>query len=88
MRDSGAFSADDIRELEDLPPIGGPEGNMRLQPTYMAPLGSDPLADDAAPAAGDPADDRAARAARHLAAAHRLLTPDPPEEGGDDDPQQ
>jgi HK97 family phage portal protein len=88
MRDTGAFSADDIRELEDLPPIGGPEGNMRLQPTYMAPLGSDPLADDAAPAAGDPADDRAARAARHLAAAHRLLTPDPPEEGGDDDPQQ
>jgi HK97 family phage portal protein len=87
MRDTGAFSADDIRELEDLPPIGGPDGNMRLQPTYMAPLGSDPLAEQQAPAPDDPADDRAARAARHLAAAHRLLTPDPPEEGGDDDPQ-
>jgi HK97 family phage portal protein len=87
MRDTGAFSADDIRELEDLKPVGGREGDMRLQPTYMAPLGSDPLADQAAPAGAEP-DDRAARAARHLAAAHRLLTPDPPEEGGDDDPQQ
>ncbi|TQL21962.1 phage portal protein [Streptomyces sp. SLBN-134] len=87
LRDTGAFSADDIRELEDLKPIGGREGDMRLQPTYMAPLGSDPLADQAAPVSTEP-DDRAARAARHLAAAHRLLTPDPPEEGGDDDPQQ
>lgn len=83
MRDTGAFSADDIRDLEDLTPIGGPEGSMRLQPLYMAPLGSDPTQ----PAADAP-DGRAARAARHLAAAHRLLTPDPPEEGGDDDPQQ
>ncbi|MEU6527866.1 phage portal protein [Streptomyces sp. NPDC046928] len=88
MRDTGAFSADDIRDLEDLTPIGGREGDMRLQPTYMAPLGSDPLADQQAPAEGAPDDDRAARAARHLAAAHRLLTPTPPEEGGDDDPQQ
>lgn len=87
LRDTGAFSADDIRELEDLAPVGGPEGNMRLQPTYMAPLGSDPLAGQAAPADTEP-DDRAARAARHMAAAHRLLNPTPPEEGGDDDPQQ
>lgn len=87
MRDSGAYSANDIRDLEDLPPITGPEGDMRLQPMYMAPLGSDPLATQAAPPAADP-DDRSARAARHLAAAHRLLTPNPPEEGGDDDPQQ
>lgn len=86
MRDTGAFSADDIRDLEDLTPIGGPEGDMRLQPLYMAPLGSDPT-QPAAPAADAPTD-RAARAARHLAAAHRLLNPDPPEEGGDDDPQQ
>ncbi|MFG3154234.1 phage portal protein [Streptomyces sp. NPDC048219] len=86
MRDSGAYSANDIRDLEDLTPIDGPEGEMRLQPSYMVPLGSDPLAAQAAPAGPDP-DDRAARAARHLAAAHRLLTPDPPEEGGDDDPQ-
>ncbi|MEU7376546.1 phage portal protein [Streptomyces albidoflavus] len=86
MRDTGAFSADDIRDLEDLTPLGGREGNMRLQPMYMAPLGSDPTA--TAPAAGAEPDDRAARAARHLAAAHRLLNPPtPPEEGGDDDPQ-
>ncbi|MFH9012533.1 phage portal protein [Streptomyces sp. NPDC017943] len=90
MRDTGAFSADDIRDLEDLTPIGGREGGMRLQPTYMAPLGSDPLADQAAPAGAEP-DDRAARAARHLAAAHRLLTPEPEpprEEGRDDDQQE
>ncbi|MEV8245028.1 phage portal protein [Streptomyces rochei] len=91
MRDSGAYSANDIRDLEDLPPIEGPEGDMRLQPTYMAPLGSDPLAGQASPARPDPdddtTDDRAARAARYLAAAHRLLTPPTPEEGGDDDPQ-
>ena len=90
MRDTGAFSADDIRDLEDLTPIGGTEGNMRLQPTYMAPLGSDPLASQAAPADAGP-DDRAARAARHLAAAHRLLStePEPPrEEGGPDDQQE
>ncbi|MDH6226216.1 phage portal protein [Streptomyces sp. MJP52] len=84
MRDTGAFSADDIRELEDLKPIGGTEGNMRLQPTYMAPLGSDPLAGQAAPAGGEP-DDRAARAVQLLAAAHQLLTPTRPEEGDDDD---
>ncbi|MEU1008193.1 phage portal protein [Streptomyces sp. NPDC005890] len=87
MRDTGAFSADDIRDLEDLTPIGGREGDMRLQPLYMAPLGTDPSA-TSAPAADSATDDAAARAARHMAAAHRLLTPDPPEEGGDDDPQQ
>ncbi|MDG9717408.1 phage portal protein [Streptomyces sp. DH24] len=84
MRDSGAYSANDIRELEDLTPIEGPEGDMRLQPMYMAPLGSDPLAAQAAPAETAP-DDRAARAARHLAEAHRLLNPTRPEEGDDDD---
>ncbi|ODA69521.1 phage portal protein [Streptomyces sp. AVP053U2] len=87
LRDTGAFSADDIRELEDLKPIGGPEGDMRLQPTYMAPLGSDPLAGQSAPAETEP-DDRAARAARHLAAAHRLLTPEPVREEGPEDDQQ
>jgi HK97 family phage portal protein len=46
MRDIGAFSANDIRALEDLPPIAGPEGDAYLQPTYMAPLGSDPLDTD------------------------------------------
>ncbi|MFJ1964892.1 phage portal protein [Streptomyces massasporeus] len=90
MRDSGAYSANDIRDLEDLTPIEGPEGDMRLQPMYMAPLGSDPLAAQAAPADPGP-DDRSARAARHLAAAHRLLTPEPEsdrEEGGDDEQQE
>jgi HK97 family phage portal protein len=37
MRDSGAYSANDILALEDMPPISGPEGDMRLQPLYMAP---------------------------------------------------
>ncbi|MET9304984.1 phage portal protein [Streptomyces cellulosae] len=90
MRDTGVMSANDIRDLEDLPPITGPEGDMKLQPTYMAPLGSDPLADKAPPAGGEP-DDRAARAARHLAAAHALLNPEPQpprEEGADDDQQE
>jgi HK97 family phage portal protein len=90
MRDSGAYSANDIRDLEDLTPIEGPEGDMRLQPMYMAPLGSDPLAQQAAPSDPGP-DDRAARAARHLAAAHRLLNPEPEpprEEGRDDDQQE
>ena len=44
MRDVGAFSANDIRELEDLTPIG-PAGDMYLQPTYMGPLGTDPTDD-------------------------------------------
>ncbi|SED26890.1 phage portal protein, HK97 family [Streptomyces sp. 2231.1] len=87
MRDTGAFSADDIRDLEDLTPIGGTEGGMHLQPLYMAPLGTDPTT-PTAPAADSAPDDRAARAAQHLAAAHRLLTPEPPQEGGDDARQE
>ncbi|MFI6103169.1 phage portal protein [Streptomyces sp. NPDC051310] len=50
MRDIGAFSANDIRALEDMPPIPGEEGDAYLQPTYMAPLGSDPLDNDPPPA--------------------------------------
>ncbi|GGZ53210.1 phage portal protein [Streptomyces rubiginosohelvolus] len=76
MRDTGVMSANDIRELEDLPPIPGPEGDVYLQPTFMAPLGSNPLADAATPAA--------VQAARHLAEAHRLLTPPTADSGGDD----
>ncbi|MEU9789103.1 phage portal protein [Streptomyces sparsogenes] len=86
MRDTGAFSADDIRDLEDLTPIGGLEGTMHLQPLYMAPLGTDPTVKTAAPAASP---DAAARAAEHLAEAHRLLTlKDSPQKGGDDEPQE
>ncbi|WP_420034696.1 phage portal protein [Streptomyces sp. cg28] len=86
MRDTGVYSANDIRELEELSPITGPEGDMRLQATYMAPLGSNPLADHGAPPDGG--QDRAARAAEHLAAAHRLLQPDDTKEGADDAPEQ
>lgn len=39
MREVGAFSANDIRELEDLPPVEG--GDSHLQPLNMAPLGSE-----------------------------------------------
>lgn len=57
MRDIGAFSANDIRQLEDLPPIDGPEGDAYLQPTYMAPLGSDPLDTDNPSPGGDEDED-------------------------------
>ncbi len=39
MREIGAFSANDILELEDRPPVEG--GDSRLQPLNMAPLGSE-----------------------------------------------
>ena len=81
MRDSGAYSANDIRDLEDLTPIPGPEGDMRLQPLYMAPLGYDPSVK--APADLPPVADRAARAADHLAKAADLMT-GPGDEGGSD----
>ena len=45
MREVGAFSANDIRELEDMPAIDG--GDTYLQPLNMAPLGSEGV--DAAP---------------------------------------
>ncbi|MET9957041.1 phage portal protein [Streptomyces sp. NPDC006339] len=44
MRDVGAFSANDIRSLEDMPPITDGTGDTYLQPMAMAPLGSDPTA--------------------------------------------
>ncbi|MEV4863262.1 phage portal protein [Streptomyces ossamyceticus] len=80
MRDVGAFSADDIRALEELPPLpAGQGGDVYLQPMYMAPLGSNPLAPDGdQPAAGS----NRARAAALMAEAQRLLqTPDEGEEG-------
>ncbi|MGW1039335.1 phage portal protein [Streptomyces sp. NPDC002547] len=52
MRDVGGFSADDVRALEEMPPLpAGKGGDVYLQPTYMAPLGTNPLAPDAPPAA-------------------------------------
>lgn len=44
MRETGAFSANEIRELEDRPPVDG--GESRLQPLNMAPLGSLPDPDE------------------------------------------
>ncbi|WP_327655705.1 phage portal protein [Streptomyces sp. NBC_00483] len=82
MRDTGVMSANDIRALEELPPIAGPEGDTYLQPTYMAPLGSNPLAPDDAPAP--------VRAAALMAEARRLLA-DHEAQGGDvhaDDDEQ
>ncbi|MCL6733298.1 phage portal protein [Streptomyces neyagawaensis] len=78
MRDVGAFSANDIRALEELPPLAE-HGDVYLQPMYMAPLGSNPLAPDGEqPAAGS----NRARAAALMAEAQRLLqTPDDAEEG-------
>jgi HK97 family phage portal protein len=75
MRDTGVMSANDIRYLEELPPISGPEGDTYLQPTYMAPLGSNPLANDggAVPA----------RAAALMAEARRLMAL-PDDRGGED----
>ncbi|MFF9129127.1 phage portal protein [Streptomyces sp. NPDC014806] len=75
MRDTGVMSANDIRSLEELPPIPGPEGDTYLQPTYMAPLGSNPLADNGG--------DLPARAAALMAEARRLLA-EHAAQGGDD----
>ncbi|MEV8354629.1 phage portal protein [Streptomyces niveus] len=82
MRDSGAFTANDILALEDMPPITGPEGDMRLQPLYMAPLGYDPSIK--APADLPPDADGAARAADHLAKATAILTAAPETKEGSD----
>jgi len=41
MRNAGVYSADDIRELEDMPPIPDGAGQGYLQPLNMAPLGSE-----------------------------------------------
>lgn len=47
MRDVGAYCADDVRALEEMPPLPeGKGGDVFLQPMYMAPLGSNPLAPD------------------------------------------
>lgn len=62
-RNIGVYSANDICELEDRPPIG-PEGDIRLQPVNYAPLGwkpeamTEPAADeDPEDSPDDPADD-------------------------------
>ncbi|ASU83574.1 phage portal protein [Nocardiopsis gilva YIM 90087] len=54
MREVGAYSANDIRQLENRPPVEG--GDTYLQPVNMAPLGSDPDDDTPRPPE-DPDDD-------------------------------
>ncbi|QLQ11171.1 MAG: phage portal protein [Nocardioidaceae bacterium] len=46
-RNAGWMSVNEIRSLEDMPPI--PDGDNYLQPLNMGPLGSDPLAAKEAP---------------------------------------
>ena len=58
-RNGGWFSVNDIRRLEDMPPV--PDGDGRLQPLNMAPLGTVPASSAgagtlAAPDATAPAD--------------------------------
>lgn len=57
-RESGVYSVNDIRDMEDLPPIG-PEGDIRLQPSNYVPLGTDPslYAGGGASKTDTPADD-------------------------------
>lgn len=44
MRELGVFSADDIREHEDMPPLPpGTGGDLYLQPLNFGPLGSTPV---------------------------------------------
>lgn len=51
MREIGALSANDIRELEDQPRVG-PEGDVLLQPMNMVPLGTLPQRDTPAGGGG------------------------------------
>lgn len=55
MREVGAYSANDIRALENRPPIEN--GNTYLQPVNLAPLGSDPTTTDPVPPDDDDDDD-------------------------------
>ncbi|MBE5453498.1 HK97 family phage portal protein [Mycobacteroides abscessus] len=53
-RDSGVYSVNDIRAREDMEPVEG--GDIRLQPTNMAPLGWEPPT--TTPAATEPQGDQ------------------------------
>jgi len=41
-RDSGVYSANEIREKEDLQPLEGEQYDLHLQPSNFVPLGTDP----------------------------------------------
>ena len=58
-RNAGLYSVNEIRDMEDMPPIG-PEGDIRLQPSNYVPLGTEPSeylgggsADSNQPASGE-----------------------------------
>lgn len=86
QRNNGALSANDIRDLEDMPGIG-PEGDMYLQPMNYVPLGT-----DSAQATEDAADkdrqlqldlaDKAAESAKAAAAAKPAPVAAKPAAGG------
>lgn len=48
MREIGAMNADEVRSLEELPPIPGGAGQIFHQPVNWAPLGTEPAAEPAA----------------------------------------
>ncbi len=56
MREVGGLNADEIRELEDRPPIPDGKGQGYLQPANMSPLGEEPPEPQPAPAPAPPAD--------------------------------
>lgn len=49
MREIGAYNADEVRDLEDRPPIPGGAGQTYLQPGNMQPLGTPVKPDDPPP---------------------------------------
>lgn len=53
MREVGAYNVDDIRELEDRPPLADGLGQGHLQPMNFVPLGTQPV--PGATGSGDPA---------------------------------
>jgi HK97 family phage portal protein len=58
MREVGALNADEIRDLEDRPPIPGSAGEQYLQPGNMLPLGTEPDDEPAPPPVPDEDDDQ------------------------------
>lgn len=64
MREVGAFNGDDIRDLEDLPPLPDGQGQEFWRPANLVPIGQqDPVGavDDAARVAADAAQDLGTR---------------------------
>jgi HK97 family phage portal protein len=49
-RESGVFSVNDVRRLENESPIAGPEGDLHHMPANWTGLGSNPIASSPPPA--------------------------------------